>query len=112
MKLNFCVACGSRDDLHHHHLAPRVEDGPDDESNLITLCEVCHGRIHGRTFLNHRKLQRAGITKAREAGTYKGRPATVNELRIRSHGLGATEIARIVGCKRGNIYKVLNRPLI
>jgi 5-methylcytosine-specific restriction endonuclease McrA len=56
MRLDFCVACGAHDALHHHHLLPRTEGGVDDDTNLITLCEGCHGRIHGRTFKHHRKL--------------------------------------------------------
>jgi hypothetical protein len=27
MKLTFCAACGSRDDLQHHHLVTRAEGG-------------------------------------------------------------------------------------
>jgi len=31
MKLAFCAACGSLDDLQHHHLVTRGEGGSDDE---------------------------------------------------------------------------------
>ena len=37
MKLPFCVACGSKEDLQHHHLVTRIEGGADDDTNLITL---------------------------------------------------------------------------
>jgi hypothetical protein len=37
MKLPFCVACGTKDDLQHHHLVTRAEGGGDEEANLITL---------------------------------------------------------------------------
>ena len=43
-------------------------------------------------------------------GVYKGRPVTFDHAKIvalRKEGLGATEIARVVGCKRGNVYKAL-----
>ncbi len=43
-------------------------------------------------------------------GVYKGRPITFDHAKIvalRKEGLGATEIARAVGCKRGNVYKAL-----
>ena len=46
MRLDFCVACSRTDDLNHHHLVPRSVGGLDDESNLITLCHECHGKIH------------------------------------------------------------------
>jgi DNA invertase Pin-like site-specific DNA recombinase len=54
--------------------------------------------------------QRAGIEAAKARGVYKGRPATFDHAKIialRKQGMGATEIARAVGCERGNVYKVL-----
>jgi DNA invertase Pin-like site-specific DNA recombinase len=39
------------------------------------------------------------------------RPATLDRARIvalRKEGMGTTEIARAVGCKRGDVYKALN----
>jgi DNA invertase Pin-like site-specific DNA recombinase len=58
-----------------------------------------------------RDRQRAGIEAAKANGVYKGRPAKVDHQRImelRKQGMGATEIAKAVGCKRGNVYKVLS----
>jgi DNA invertase Pin-like site-specific DNA recombinase len=57
-----------------------------------------------------RDRQRAGIDAAKAKGVYKGRPATFDRARIialRKEGMGATAIARAVGCKRGNVYKAL-----
>ena len=57
-----------------------------------------------------RDRQRAGIDAAKAKGVYKGRPATFDRARIvalRKEGMGATEIAEAVGCKRGNVYKAL-----
>jgi DNA invertase Pin-like site-specific DNA recombinase len=57
-----------------------------------------------------RDRPRAGIEAAKAKGIYKGRPATFDRARIvalRKEGMGATEIARAVGCKRGNVYKTL-----
>jgi DNA invertase Pin-like site-specific DNA recombinase len=57
-----------------------------------------------------RDRQRAGIDAAKANGIYKGRPVTFDRARIvslRKEGMGATEIARAVGCKRGNVYKTL-----
>jgi DNA invertase Pin-like site-specific DNA recombinase len=57
-----------------------------------------------------RDRQRAGIDAAKAKGVYKGRPVTFDRARIvalRKEGMGATEIAKAVGCKRGNIYKTL-----
>jgi DNA invertase Pin-like site-specific DNA recombinase len=57
-----------------------------------------------------RDRQRAGIEAAKAKGIYKGRPVTFDRARIvalRKEGMGATEIAKAVGCKRGNVYKTL-----
>ena len=54
--------------------------------------------------------QRAGIEAAKAKGVYKGRPVTFDHAKIvalRREGMGATDIARAVGCKRGNVYKTL-----
>jgi DNA invertase Pin-like site-specific DNA recombinase len=43
-------------------------------------------------------------------GDLQGRPVTFDRARIvalRKEGMGATEIAKAVGCKRGNVYKAL-----
>lgn len=48
------------------------------------------------------------IEAAKSKGIYKGRPATFDSARIvslRKEGMGAVEIAKAVGCKRGNVYK-------
>jgi DNA invertase Pin-like site-specific DNA recombinase len=57
-----------------------------------------------------RDRQRAGIDAAKARGVYKGRPVTFDRARIvslRKEGMAATEIAKAVGCKRGNVYKAL-----
>ena len=42
-----CQGCGSKDTkLHVHHIIPLSSGGSNARSNLITLCEECHGRIH------------------------------------------------------------------
>jgi DNA invertase Pin-like site-specific DNA recombinase len=57
-----------------------------------------------------RDRQRAGIEAAKAKGVYKGRPVSFDHQRIvelRKTGMGATAIATEVGCKRGNVCKVL-----
>jgi DNA invertase Pin-like site-specific DNA recombinase len=57
-----------------------------------------------------RDRQRAGIDAAKAKGIYKGRPVTFDRARIvslRKEGMGATEIAKVIACKRGNVYKTL-----
>ena len=50
------------------------------------------------------------LTPCRAKGVYQGRPPTFDHAKIvalRKQGKGATEIARAVGCQRGNVYKAL-----
>ena len=58
-----------------------------------------------------KERQAAGIAKAKSNGVYKGRPISLDHQQIRmlrSRGLGATAIAKQLGCSRGAIYKALN----
>lgn len=114
MRLDFCVACGAREALHHHHLDPRTASRNDDETNLITLCEVCHGRVHGRTFRHHRELQRIGIERAKASGVYTGRkePAERNAFlnMMLSVGLSVSTIKRVAKTSRTTVWRIAQRP--
>jgi 5-methylcytosine-specific restriction endonuclease McrA len=42
-----CQSCGTKDEeLHVHHIVPLGAGGSNAKSNLITLCEQCHGKVH------------------------------------------------------------------
>jgi 5-methylcytosine-specific restriction endonuclease McrA len=41
-----CQHCGARKDLQVHHIRSRGLLGDDAEENLITLCALCHRRLH------------------------------------------------------------------
>ena len=43
-----CQVCGKSANLQVHHELSRARLGHDDESNLITLCGVCHKAMHER----------------------------------------------------------------
>ena len=71
MKLKFCVACGSAEDLQHHHLVPRAEGGGNETTNLITLCAGCHFKVHDRQMngtYNFSKRTKAGLAVAKAKG--------------------------------------------
>lgn len=43
-----CQGCGTDDaELHAHHIVPLGCGGTNTLRNLITLCQQCHGRVHG-----------------------------------------------------------------
>ena len=57
-----------------------------------------------------RDRQRAGIDAAKAKGIYKVAQSLSTaraSCRCARQGMGATEIAEAVGCKRGNVYKTL-----
>ena len=68
-----CINCDSVNDLHLHHIVPLAIGGTNKLSNVVVLCNECHGKIHGVDMVKHRKLQREGIERAKEQGKYKGR---------------------------------------
>ncbi len=60
------------------------------------------------TNLRHER-QAEGIAKARAAGVYKGRPATIDAAevrRLRAEGLGASAIAKRLEIGRASVYRV------
>ncbi len=87
-------------------LEPAIDTGGPMGRMVLTVLGMVAEMEHG--FILDR--QRAGIEAAKANGVYKGRPVTFDHAKIvalRKEGLGATEIATAVGCKRGNVYKAL-----
>ena len=39
-----CFECGSDGRMHQHHVVPRSRGG----TKTVPLCELCHGKAHGR----------------------------------------------------------------
>jgi len=106
--MSLCVACGDTDPAHldHHHLVPRVRGGGEEDTNMITLCRACHGKLHGVEWDNdHGKLVKEGMERARANGVHVGRPQMDPALReqieqaLRVPGRpGVRVIARRFGC--------------
>ena len=77
MRLNFCAVCGVETDLHHHHFKPKSHGGDDFDTNMLTLCTEHHREIHGQNYrnnINHSKLTREGLQRAKEKGVRLGSP--------------------------------------
>jgi DNA invertase Pin-like site-specific DNA recombinase len=58
-----------------------------------------------------KERQLEGIAKAKAAGVYKGRKATVDVSRIRTlkqQGIGPSDIAKTLGIGRASVYRALN----
>jgi DNA invertase Pin-like site-specific DNA recombinase len=59
-----------------------------------------------------RERQLEGIAKAKAAGIYKGRPSKISAAQIaklKSAGVGATDIADRLGIGRASVYRLLRR---
>ncbi len=85
MILNFCAICGTKDDLHHHHFVAKSHGGSDDEKNMLTLCFKHHNEIHSKSYrnnLNHSKLTKEGLQRARARGIVLGNPNLVEYNKI------------------------------
>jgi DNA invertase Pin-like site-specific DNA recombinase len=57
-----------------------------------------------------RERQQEGIAKAKAAGVYKGRPASIDVTKVRemkAEGMGASEIAKALKIGRASVYRAL-----
>src|SRR5258708_314481 len=57
-----------------------------------------------------KERQMEGIAKAKAAGVYKGRPASINVAQVReltARGLGPSAIAKTLGIGRASVYRAL-----
>jgi hypothetical protein len=57
-----------------------------------------------------RERQLEGIAKAKAAGVYKGRPASIDAAKVRelkAQGLGPSQIAKALNIGRASVYRVL-----
>ncbi len=44
-----CTRCGSRRNLHYHHVKPFAAGGRNTKDNLRLLCRRCHKKVHQGT---------------------------------------------------------------
>lgn len=82
-------------------------DGTDIMAEAMLTLFGMIGKIE-KHFIRARQLR--GIQAAKERGTYKGRPATIDAARVRalrSEGRGATEIAKALKIGRASVYRCL-----
>jgi DNA invertase Pin-like site-specific DNA recombinase len=62
-----------------------------------------------------RERQLEGIAKAKAAGVYKGRPASIEASRVRelkAHGMRPVDIAKVLKIGRASVYRLLGRGLL
>jgi hypothetical protein len=105
---NFCFECGEPAECDHH-VVPKSLGG----TKTIPLCLECHGLVHERDFVRHKRLQMIGIAKAKAAGKFTGRKAgTLKKnpsevVQLREDGLTAQEIADRTGISLRTVFRYL-----
>lgn len=65
-----CFECEAQAE-HAHHVVPKSLGG----TRTVPLCTKCHGLVHDRQFLNHVRLTKEGLARAKANGKRLGRPA-------------------------------------
>lgn len=68
-----CRVCGSTHELHVHHIRYRSQGVDHSPSNLVTLCRVCHEKVHAKT------LRLMGNAE-HELGTMEGSVDTLDAI--------------------------------
>jgi hypothetical protein len=70
-----CFECGSTNEIHYHHIIPFSKGG----NKTIPLCSICHGKVHDRTFTNHREMVIKALKNKKDNGYVLGRPNGTKE---------------------------------
>lgn len=107
-----CATCG-RDviEYHQHHILPRAIGGTDLITNIVYICEVCHGKIHELYMVHHNKLVRNGLHTAKCNGKKLGPPTKVTAdiieyiRQARDSGMSFKSIASELSLSVGTIHK-------
>jgi hypothetical protein len=70
-----CRHCGGKSKdpkLHVHHIIYRSNGGSNTESNLLTLCETCHGKVHsGDIKLKPKAFPKSGLSHATQMNSIR-----------------------------------------
>jgi DNA invertase Pin-like site-specific DNA recombinase len=89
----------------------KATEQPIDTSTAAGKCFLDMLGVFAEFETNLRKeRQLEGIAKAKAAGVYKGRPASIDATKVRelkAQGMRPTEIAKVLGIGRASVYRVL-----
>jgi DNA invertase Pin-like site-specific DNA recombinase len=89
----------------------KASEQPIDTSTAAGKCFLDMLGVFAEFETNLRKeRQLEGIAKAKEAGVYKGRPASIDADQVRAlkaQGIGPSEIAKRLGIGRASVYRAL-----
>jgi DNA invertase Pin-like site-specific DNA recombinase len=89
----------------------RATEQPIDTSTAAGKCFLDMLGVFAEFETNlRRERQLEGIAKAKAAGIYKGRPASIDAAKVRElkgGGMGPTQIAKVLNIGRASVYRVL-----
>ena len=133
MKTNFCVICGSKENLEDHHIIPKSKENSkyhwknengsfklknlDHPHNFITLCLAHHEWIHNirpAKWNDYRKLTNEGRIAAMERGVKFGAKPKLTEDQIaemiqkRSHGVLIKDLMTEYKLSKASVYRLMN----
>jgi DNA invertase Pin-like site-specific DNA recombinase len=90
----------------------KATEQPIDTSTAAGKCFLDMLGVFAEFETNLRKeRQLEGIAKAKAAGIYKGRPASIDPAKVRemkAQGIGASEIAKALNIGRASVYRLLD----
>jgi len=115
VRLEFCVACGSKDGLQHGYLVAKKKGGSDAEPNRITLCASCHDKRHEQRYgaSTHGRRIKAALSARRARGAGIGRPKKLipqqleEALRRLASGETQANVARSYGLSRATMGRIV-----
>ena len=116
MKLEFCVACGTKNELQHLHLVTKAKGGSDAERNRITLCTGCQDKLHQQhRYDAHKQSQRikTAFAARRARGASIGRPKKLmtdqceEALQRLESGESRAAVARSYGLSRSTVSRIV-----
>ena len=88
-------------------LADRINQAPD--KHKLAFLDMLGVFAEFETNLR-KERQLEGIAKAKSAGVYKGRPASIDPVQVRqlkADGVGPSKIAKMLGIGRASVYRAL-----
>jgi DNA invertase Pin-like site-specific DNA recombinase len=104
-------AIGDLQDIVRAGASLKATEQPIDTSTAAGKCFLDMLGVFAEFETNlRRERQLEGIAKAKAAGVYKGRPASIDATQVRAmkaQGLGASEIAKALKIGRASVYRVL-----
>ena len=97
-------------------VALKATEQPIDTSTAAGKCFLDMLSVFAEFETNlRRERQMEGVAKAKAAGKYKGRPASIDAVRLRemkSNGASVKEICADLGISRASVYRVLETSKI